>query len=113
MNKNRLAASLMGAVLGLSLGFGSIANAEDLSFTLVNSSSANLVGFYVSRTGTDDWEENLLQGHYLPPNHEISVHIQDGLTICDYDILGEFGDESEAVDYDLDLCDLGEYTFTD
>ncbi|NVK14531.1 MAG: hypothetical protein HWE35_10150 [Rhodobacteraceae bacterium] len=88
------------------------AQAEDLEFLLVNDSSADLVEFNVSPTPSDNWEGNLMEGGYLAPGYEIDVLIADGATTCVYDIRGSFSDGSEAEDYGLDLCDLGEYTFT-
>lgn len=87
--------------------------AEDLQFILINEASVDLVGFNVSPASSDHWEENLLEGGYLPPDHEIDVLIADGLTTCVYDIRGTFRDGSTAEDFGLDLCDLGEYAFTD
>ncbi len=87
--------------------------AEDLEFILVNESGSDLVGFNVSAASSDAWEENLLEGGYLPPGNEIAVLIADGLTTCVYDIRGTFDDGFVLEDYGLDLCDLGEYAFTD
>ncbi|KIC08275.1 hypothetical protein RA19_20070 [Leisingera sp. ANG-M1] len=95
------------------LAFQAPAFAEDLQFLLVNESSADLVEFNVSPASSDSWEENLLEGGYLAPGYEIDVEIADGATTCVYDIRGGFSDGSEAEDFGLDLCDLGEYTFTD
>jgi len=89
------------------------AASEDLEFVLVNQSSADLVGFNVSPASSDNWEENLLEGAYLPPDHEIGVLIADGLSTCIYDIRGTFDDGAVSEDFGLDLCDLGEYTFVD
>lgn len=102
-------------VLGVSAAMllATSALAEDLEFFLINESSADLVGFNVSSTASDSWEENLLEGGYLAPGYEIGVMIADGLTTCIYDVRGVFSDGSEAEDYGLDLCDLGSYTFTD
>lgn len=89
------------------------AMAEDLVFLLYNDSSSDLVGFNVSQASSDDWKEDLLAGGYLAPGYEIGVEIADGLTTCIYDIRGIFADGSEAEGFGLNLCDLGEYTFTD
>jgi len=95
------------------LAFQLPAFAEDLDFLLANESSADLVEFNVSPASSGSWEENLLDGGYLAPGYEIGVLIADGATTCVYDIRGGFADGSEAEDYGLDLCELGEYTFTD
>ncbi|NVO58106.1 hypothetical protein HW561_20135 [Rhodobacteraceae bacterium B1Z28] len=106
--------TLVSAALALAaLAVHSPAQAEDLEFLLYNDSSDDLVEFNVSPASSDDWEANLLAGGYLAPGYEIGVDIADGLTTCVYDIRGIFADGSEAEDYSLNLCDLGEYTFSD
>ncbi|KIC41128.1 hypothetical protein RA27_10865 [Ruegeria sp. ANG-R] len=99
-------------VLG-ALAVHSPAQAEDLEFLLYNDSSSDLVEFNISPASSGDWENDLLEGGYLAPGYEIGVDIADGLTTCIYDIRGIFADGSEAEDFGLNLCDLGEYTFTD
>lgn len=89
------------------------ANAEDLEFLLANESSSALVGFNVSPASSQFWEENLLAGDRVSPGYEVDIIIADGLTTCIYDILGRFADDTEAEDFGLNLCELGEYTFTD
>ena len=108
----RLAGTLALALL-LATAVSPRVSAEDLQFLLVNAASADLTGFHITPSGSGSWEENLLDGGYLPPDHEIDVIIADGLTTCVYDILGVFRDGGAAEDYGLDLCELGEYTFTD
>ncbi len=85
--------------------------AKDLSFLLTNQSSAGVVGFYVSNTGSSEWEENLLEGGILAPGYEIDVVIADGLATCQYDIRTEFEGGDSFEDYDLDLCEMGGYAF--
>ncbi|WP_120631963.1 hypothetical protein [Ruegeria sp. EL01] len=89
------------------------AYAEDLQFLLINESSSALVGFNVSPTSSEFWEENLLAGDHIAPGQQAGITIADGLTTCTYDIRGSFADDSEAEDFGLNLCDLGEYSFID
>ncbi|MDA4847719.1 hypothetical protein [Hoeflea poritis] len=89
----------------------SIANAEDLSFKLVNESPSPITGFYVSSENNRSWEQNLLSGGILDVDYEVDVIIADGLSTCVYDIRAEFQDGEALEDYGLDLCDLGSYVF--
>lgn len=97
----------------LTCAFTAPAAAENLEFLLVNSSSSALTGFYVSAASSEHWEENLLEGQILASNYEVTLTIADGLTTCIYDIRGVFQDGDVVEDMALDLCELGEYTFTD
>ena len=89
------------------------ASAEDLQFLLVNESSAAVTAFHVSTSYSDSWEENLIAGGYLDSGYEINVLIADGQTTCVYDVLAEFSDGATLEDYNLDLCEMGSYTFAD
>lgn len=91
----------------------SLAQAEDLDFTLGNETSSDLVEFNVSIAETNNWEENLLEGGYLAPGYEIGVLIADGQDTCVYDIRGIFADDTSFEEYGLDLCEMGAYTFTE
>jgi hypothetical protein len=86
------------------------ASAENLYFTLVNTTGVNAVAFHVSESGNDEWGENLMAGGYLPSGNEIEVEIADGLDVCVYDIRTDFEDGDVLDDYGVNLCDLGTYT---
>jgi hypothetical protein len=88
------------------------AMAEDLQFTLKNTSSRELVGFYVESTDQNNWGDNILQGSILP-GEMATVTIADGKTTCMYGIKGVFEDGSVVEEEDLDLCQLGSYTYKD
>jgi len=80
---------------------------------LVNESSAAVTAFHVSTSSSDSWEDNLIAGGYLDSGYEIDVLIADGQTTCVYDILAEFSDGATLEDDNLDLCQMGSYTFSD
>lgn len=87
--------------------------AEDLNFTLNNTSSSPVNGFYVSHVGTNSWEENLMEGRTLPSGGSVSVLIADGRTTCEYDIKVTFEDGSATDEREQNLCEMGSYTVSD
>lgn len=99
------------AIVATTLAWAGAAQAEDLEFPLTNRSEDTLVAFHVSHAGTDSWEENLIEGGILAPGYEIDVLIADGLTTCIYDIRSEFESGDVLEDFDLDLCEMGGYSF--
>lgn len=106
---------MVAAVLSLpivSLTVGS-AKAEDLEFKLKNETSSNLVEFYVDSSDQDSWGENLLKGEVVRQGESGTVTIADGKTTCTYDILGVFADGSKVDERNLNLCELGSYTYTE
>jgi hypothetical protein len=107
---NRLAASVA-ALAFISLPAAALA--EDLVFTLTNSSSSGIIDFYTSPATTESWEEDLLVESVLPSGNYVDVSIADGSDQCEYDMKFVFEDGSEFVEGAVNLCDLGEYTLTD
>lgn len=89
---------------------GQSALAEDLAFTLRNSSNSPLVEFYVEDSSEASWGENLLS-ESVNPGEAGAVTIADGRTTCTYDILGVFADGSKLDERQLNLCELGSYTY--
>jgi hypothetical protein len=104
--------NIAAVAVALTVAFATPAVAEDLEFLLVNNAGSDLVGFYVSPASSEHWEENLLNNAYLAHGYEVTVTIADGLSTCIYDIRGVFKDGDVVDDLALDLCELGEYTFT-
>jgi hypothetical protein len=89
------------------------AKAEDLEFTLNNKTKSNLVEFYVESSDKSSWGENLLKGEIVRTGESGKVTIADGKTTCTYDILGVFADGSQVDERQLNLCELGAYTYTE
>lgn len=86
--------------------------AEDLAFTLVNNSSANLVELYVSPHEADDWGDNILTVDMLKAGEQGNVTIADGETTCDYDLRFVM-DNGVTADGTQDLCKLQTFTLHD
>lgn len=84
--------------------------AEDLAFTLKNSSNSPLVEFYVEDSAQSDWGANLLT-ESIDSGEAGTVTIADGRATCTYDILGVFADGSKLDERKLNLCELGSYTY--
>jgi hypothetical protein len=88
------------------------AQAEDLEFTLHNNSSSTLTQFYVEPMASKTWGENILSSP-INPGESATVTIADGKTTCNYGIRGDFKDGASVERLDLNLCELGSYTYTD
>ena len=82
---------------------------QDLSFTISNLSSADLVEFYASPVGNDNWEENMLTGAVLAAGQSGQVTISEGGAICHNDLRMVFSD-GESVEDRRNLCETGSYT---
>ena len=86
--------------------------AEDLAFTLVNSSSANLVEMYVTPHDADQWGDNILTVDAVKAGEQGKISIADGEAVCDYDMRFVM-DTGVTVDGTQDLCKLSTFTLHD
>ncbi len=99
------------AIPALLIGMQS-AHAEDLEFTLHNQSSSPITEFYVESTELKTWGDNILT-ETINPGESATVTIADGKTTCTYGIRGTFSDGAAVEEEDLNLCELGSYTYHD
>ncbi|MEZ5750783.1 MAG: hypothetical protein R3D60_02070 [Paracoccaceae bacterium] len=85
--------------------------AGDVSFTLNNATTVDLMEFYASPSSVDDWEEDILGENILAAGASVEVVIADDRG-CEYDIKAVFADGDEVVDQ-IDICTAGEYTISE
>ncbi|MGV3491538.1 MAG: hypothetical protein ACO1OG_09480 [Devosia sp.] len=105
--------ALLGAAALAVAALPGAAIAEDLVFTLTNSSSYAVKSFYTSPTEVESWEEDVFGENYLPAGNYVEITIADGREQCVYDMKFVMEDDSEFFESDIDLCSLGEYTLSD
>ena len=48
---------------------------EAASVKIVNNTASEIHGIYISDSSSDDWEENVIDGSYLPPGNELEIQI--------------------------------------
>ena len=102
----------------LSLFASAPAQAEAVSFTLVNGTSRTLEEFYASPPSTDDWEADILGVDVLPPGESVEITINDGREDCQYDFKGVLGAGSGVgrgalIQSKVSVCDGDSYEYTE
>lgn len=105
------------AVLSLSAGVP-MAQAEPVSFTLVNTTSRALEEFYASPPSTESWEEDILGGGILLPGEAVTVTIDDGREDCLYDFKGVLGPGENVgrgalIQSEVSVCEGGTYEYSE
>jgi len=105
---------LCGALVAIAFAaMPAASSAEDLTFVLTNASSYAIKSFFTAPADIDSWEEDVFGDNYLPAGNQVSVTVGDGREQCLYDMKFVLEDDSEFVERDIDLCELGEYTLSD
>src|SRR5690242_7293866 len=95
LTRSVLALVMITAVMALG---ARVTHADQRDFTLINgSSSVTIVHVYVSSSGVDDWQEDILGTDVLVPGDSVNIHFSPNdadAGICQYDIrvLGQRGE---------------------
>lgn len=106
-----LAAAGAAAAIAFAAGAAS-AQTESVSFRLENNTGAVLVALHISDTGTNDWEEDVLDVDVVMPGESVDVTIDDGLSDCEYDVRADFSDGDTIDVRGVDFCELDGETLT-
>nr|WP_320146163.1 hypothetical protein [uncultured Anaeromusa sp.] len=91
----------------------SVALAGTQDFVLVNNSPFNMVGFWVAPANSDNWEENLLDGVYLPPNSSVDISFENSNNVewWNFRVKDSSGKVWKWEKNDYNLNQIGEITY--
>jgi hypothetical protein len=103
----------VGAAFFASLVLGGSASAENRKVKIINETSSDLNEFYASNVGSKDWEEDILGDDQVPAGGSIEINMDDGSGYCKFDFKGVFVDDSEVVEENIDVCEIGVVRFTE
>ncbi len=82
---------LRAAVPALIFAACSAANAQDV--LIINGSTSDIKGIYLTQTGADDWEENLIDGYVLPAGYQVTIELEKGFGDFDLNVESTQGGE--------------------
>ncbi|NYT59589.1 hypothetical protein H0A65_11735 [Alcaligenaceae bacterium] len=101
------------AVLGIAATVSSAAFAADRTVTVVNKTKTTMSAIYASSVGARTWEEDILGEDMLEPGESVDIDMDDGSGACRFDLKAEFSDGSNTIQQNLNVCKVGEFTFTE
>lgn len=88
--------------------------AQNVEFTLINASTQSLHYFYTTPSNEGAWGEDLLgETGTLEPGMQGTVTIGDGSDQCLYDFRFETAEGAMLEVFEVDICQLSEYTLSD
>ena len=99
--------------LPVSLISSSSAFADQRNFTFINNTSKTIMYLYVSESGTNSWEEDVLGRDVLGSGESTNISFNDKTSKCSYDIKTAFENGTPFERYALNLCDTTTYTLSD
>ena len=84
----------------------------DRHVVIKNRTGWTMVRFYASDSRTDDWEEDILGRAVLEDGEDVRVNIDDGSGACLYDFKAEFSNGQELTRFNINVCQISDYTYT-
>lgn len=85
---------------------------DDLVFKLVNNTSKTIVDFRVDPSSQQNWGDSILS-EAIPPRAEVDVIIADDRTDCTYDMYTKWSDGTDKVESNVNMCELGTWTYNE
>ena len=102
------AIAVAGALVALSI---SSAAALDRRVQINNNTGYDIVQFYASNKGTNDWQEDILGRGILPAGESVIITIDDGSGYCNFEFLAVFEDDDQVVSRNNNVCELSQFNF--
>ena len=84
----------------------------DRHVTIKNRTGWTMLRFYASDSRKDDWEEDILGDDVLENGQNVRINIDDGSGACVYDFKAEFTNGQELTRSRINVCEIGEYSYT-
>ena len=82
------------------------ARAGSQDFTLVNRTGYPIASIYVTEAGNGSWGNDVMGRDTLHPGESVNVSFDRGTSVCRWNVLVKYRDDTRAVWNDLDLCSL-------
>lgn len=102
------------AIVGIAAATSGTALAADKKVTVVNKTKTTIVAIFASSVGASTWEEDILgDAMMLAPRESVEIDMDDGTGACRFDLKAEFEDGTDTVQKNLNVCEVGEFTFTE
>ena len=90
-----------------------MADAADRRVRILNETSFDIVRFYGSNVGSDDWEEDILGRDVLRAGKSVMINFDDGTGYCIFDFKAVFDDGDEVIKERVNICKIGSFRFTE
>ena len=103
--------AVLAALLGTaSLVTADVAHAYDRTVDLINRTNRDIVHFYASNVGENNWQEDILGEDVLPAHSRTTVDLYDGTGYCRFDFKTVFSNGATIVRSGLNVCEVSTYT---
>lgn len=78
---------------------------------VINKTGMTMTSFFASSTGTESWEEDMLDNDTLDDGETLEADIDDGTPACVYDFKAVFSNGASVVKQKVNVCEISTFTF--
>jgi hypothetical protein len=100
------------AAFAIASFLGAPAFAANRKVDILNKTGSVMTSFFASSTGTDSWEEDMLDNDTLANGETLEADIDDGTKACVYDFKAVFADGDVVIKKKVNVCEISTFTFT-
>lgn len=87
--------------------------AQDRNVRIYNNTSVTLYRFYSTNSGSDRWGNDVMGSSTLPPGASMRLNFDNQYGYCEFDFQAEFADGSVLRRDRVNVCEIGEYYYTE
>jgi hypothetical protein len=102
------------ALAALGLAFSAAPSlAQDRNVRIHNDTGVTLYRFYSTNSGSDRWGNDVMGSSTLAPGASMRLNFDNKYGYCEFDFQAEFADGSVLRRDRVNVCEIGDYYYTE
>ena len=89
------------------------ASAYDRHLRIHNDTGVTLYKFYSTNSGSDHWGSDVMGSSTLPSGQSMRLNFDNKYGYCEFDFRAEFSDGSVLQRANVNVCETGDYYYTE
>ena len=91
----------------------SAAAATDRNVTIHNDTGSTIYRFYSTNSGSSHWGSDVMGDNTLPAGSAMNLNFDNSYGYCNFDFHVEFEDGSVLEKQSVNVCEVGDYYYTE
>ncbi len=89
------------------------AAATDRNVTIHNETGVTIYRFYSTNSGASRFGADVMGDNTLPSGSAMNLNFDNKYGYCEFDFRAEFEDGSALEKHNVNVCEIGDYTYTE
>lgn len=87
--------------------------AQDRNVRIHNNTDVTLYRFYSTNSGAERWGSDVMGSSTLPPGSSMRLNFDNSFGYCEFDFKAEFSDGAVLQRNGVNVCEIGDYSYTE